>query len=249
MNMSRVFQRRDAETPKTSFGLARWLIRWPGGAVLILICSSVLVAQVAKQANEGYKTKEGRETVAKSLDASDRDQKQKPKELVEAMSLTPGMVVADLGTGTGYMLPYLSRAVGPTGRVLAEDIFPDFLEKAGATVKRQNLANVSLVKGGETDPNLPDSGVDVALALDSYHHWDYPEKMLAALHRELRAGGRLVIVDYYKRADAMPGGRALQHIRLDVDDVIKEIAANHFRLVSQHEQTKASQYMAIFEKN
>jgi ubiquinone/menaquinone biosynthesis C-methylase UbiE len=214
-----------------------------------LLGSCLLHGQVARKANEGYKTPEGREGVAKSLDAADRDEKQKPKELVEAMSLKPGMVVADIGSGTGYMLPYLSRAVGPDGRVLAEDIFPDFLEKTGAAAKRHNLANVVLVKGSETDPKLPENGVDAALALDSYHHWDYPDKMLASVHRSLRAGGKLVIVDYFRSPDAMPNGRAMQHIRLDAPDVIKEIEANHFRLVSQHDHVKGSQYMAIFEKN
>ena len=72
--------------------------------------------------------------------------------------------------------------------------------------------------------------------------------MLAALHRQLRDGGRLVIVEYYKSPDAMPGGRAMQHIRLDAADVIKEIESNHFRLLSQHDHVKGSQYMAIFEK-
>ncbi len=131
------------------------------------------------------------------------------------MAIKPGMVVADIGTGTGYMLPYLSQAAGPGGRVIGEDIFPDFLEKAENAAKQHKLTNVQFIQGTETDPGLPESGVDVALALESYHHWNYPEKMLAALHRELRDGGRLVIVDYYKRPDAMPGGRAVQHIRLD----------------------------------
>ena len=72
-----------------------------------LLLASSLFGQVASQANEGYKTTEGRESVAKILSAPDRDEKQKPRELVEAMSLKPGMVVADIGTGTGYMLPYL----------------------------------------------------------------------------------------------------------------------------------------------
>ena len=214
-----------------------------------VVLGGLLFGQVAKQANEGYRTPEGRATVGKTLAAPDRDEKQKPKELVEAMSLKAGMVVADIGTGVGYMLPFLSQAVGPQGHVIAEDIFPDFLEKAEATVKRDNLQNVQFIKGSETDPGLPENGVDVVLALDSYHHWDYPEKMLSALHRELRDGGRLVIVEYYKRPDAMPGRRAMQHIRLDAPDVIKEIEANHFRLVSQHEHVKGSQYMAIFEKN
>jgi len=215
---------------------------------LLLACAFTLEAQVAKQANEGYRTKEGRDSVAKTLAAPDRDEKQKPKELVEAMSIKRNMVVADIGSGTGYMLPYLSEAVGAEGRVLAEDIFPDFLEKAQATAKQHNLSNVEFIRGSETDPNLPGNGVDVALALDSYHHWDYPDKMLAALYSELRPKGRLVIVDYYKRPDAMPGGRAMGHIRLDDADVIKEIEANRFRLISEHEHIKGSQYMAIFEK-
>ena len=215
---------------------------------IVLLCAGVANGQVAQQANEGYKTPEGRDTVAKSLSAADRDEKQKPRELVGAMSLKPGMVVADIGTGTGYMLPFLSAGVGAQGRVLSEDIFPDFLEKAKNTAKQHKLNNVEFIQGTETDPGLPENGVDVVLALDSYHHWNYPDKMLAALHRELRAGGRLVIVEYYKRPDAMPGGRAMQHIRLDAPGFIQEIEGNHFRLLSEHDHVKGSQYMAIFEK-
>ena len=215
----------------------------------LLLCASVLCGQVAKDANERYQTKEGRESLARTLSAADRDQKQKPQDLVAAMSLKPGMTVADIGTGTGFMLPYLSPAVGSGGSVLSEDIFPDFLEKAKNTAKENKLTNVKFIRGSETDPSLPENSVDVVLALDTYHHWNYPDKMLAALHRELRAGGRLVVVDYYKRPDAMPGGGAMQHIRLDDADVIKEIQANHFRLISEHEHTKGSQYMAIFERN
>ena len=219
------------------------------GFLLLSLCAASLAAQVATKANEGYQTPEARESVGKTLSAPDRDEKQKPRELVAAMSLQPGMVVVDIGTGVGYMLPFLSQTVAPNGRVLAEDIFPDFLEKAEITAKQHKLANVEFIKGSETDPALPENGVDVALALDSYHHWNYPDKMLAALHHELRDGGRLVIVEYYKRPDAMPGRRAMEHIRLDAADVIKEIEGNHFRLLSQHEHVKGSQYMAIFEKN
>ena len=211
----------------------------------LLFCASVLCGQVAKDANERYQTKEGRESIAKSLSATDRDQRQKPRELVAAIGLKLGMVVADIGTGTGYMLPYLSEGVGPGGRVLGEDIFPDFLEKAKRTAQEHKLGNVGFVQGSETDPGLLENGVDVALALDTYHHWNYPQKMLAALHRELREGGRLVVVDYHQAAAEIPP----HHIRLDEADVIKEIEANHFRLISQHEHTKGSQYMAIFEKN
>ena len=216
---------------------------------ILLLCASGLFGQVATQANQGYKTPEWRASLAKMLSAPDRDERQKPRELVAAMSIQPGMVVADIGTGTGYMLPFLSEAVGPEGHVLGEDIFSDFLADARNTAKQHKLANVEFIQGSETDPGLPENGVDVVLGLDTYHHWNYPEKMLAALHRELRAGGRLIIVDYYKRPDAMPGGHAMQHIRLDAPDVIKEIESNHFKLLSQHDHIKGSQYMAIFAKD
>jgi predicted methyltransferase len=87
------------------------------------------------------------------------------------------------------------------------------------------------------------------LVLDAYHHFDYPEKMLAALHRALKPEGKLVIVEYYKRASAMPNGRALTHIRLDMPDVIKEVEANHFHLILEKEQIKNVQYMLVLEKD
>jgi ubiquinone/menaquinone biosynthesis C-methylase UbiE len=216
--------------------------------LLVPVLLSAAFAQVADKANAGYKTPEGRDQVARSLIAPDRDAKQKPDELVKAMQLQPGMTVADIGTGAGYMLPFLSRAVGPGGHVLAEDIQDDFLAKARAHAGAEKLANVDFIKGTEKDPTLPAASVDVALALDSYHHYDYPREMLAGLRAGLKPGGRLVIVEYYKSPTSMPNGRAMEHIRLDKPDVIKEVEANGFHLVSQREQVKDSQYMLTFAR-
>ena len=216
--------------------------------ILLAISCRLLSAQVATDANQRYQTPEGRKAIAAGLGSDGRDATERPQELVDQMHLKPGMTVADIGTGVGYMLPYLSRAVGPSGRVMAEDIFDDFLNAAKQRAGEQKLANVAFVKGTETDPHLADGSVDVILALDSYHHYNYPEKMLAAFTQALRDGGRLVVVEYYKRPNAMPGGDAVKHIRLDEPDLVREIESNGFRKVSEHEHIKDSQYMVVFEK-
>jgi predicted methyltransferase len=208
----------------------------------------MLWAQVATDANQRYQTAEGRKALAAGLGGPARDATERPQELVDEMALKPGMTVADVGTGVGYMLPYLSRAVGPSGRVMAEDIFDDFLDAAKQRAGEQKLVNVAFIKGTETDPRLPAGSVDVILALDSYHHYNYPEKMLAAFAQALRDGGRLVVVEYYKRPNAMPGGDAVKHIRLDEPDLVREIESHGFRKVSEREHIKGSQYMAVFEK-
>jgi len=203
-----------------------------GGETLVLLAvAGALSAQVAGQANSGYKTPEQRQGVATTLGNPERDQQQKPGQLVHDMGVQKGMTVADVGTGIGYMLPFLSRAVGPDGHVIAEDLFDDFLAAARDRAENQKLTNVAFVKGTETDPNLPEGQMDEVLVLDAYHHFDYPEKMLAAIHKSLKDGGKLVVV------------------RLDMPDAIKEIEANHFHLVMEKETIRNSQYMLVLEKS
>jgi ubiquinone/menaquinone biosynthesis C-methylase UbiE len=215
-----------------------------------LACGAA-IAQVADKANEGYKTHEGRESVAKGLGDPAREDRQKPRDIVDAMDLKPGGTVADVGTGVGFMLPYLSHAVGDTGHVIGEDIQNDFLDKAKLKVQLSRLSNVQLVLGTDRDPKLPADSLEGVLVLDVYHHFDYPEAMLEHVHDSLLSDGKLVIVEYFKRPGAMPGGdpnRAVEHIRLDQDDLIKEVEANGFRLISKRDLVPKSQYIAIFEK-
>jgi predicted methyltransferase len=222
--------------------------RLTAALISLLVLASGMFAQVSQRANERYQTPEDRAAMAGALGSSRRDAQQKPRELVQEMALKPGMTVADIGTGPGYMLPYLSGAVGPSGRVFAEDIFKDLLDKAEKKAQNETLTNVKVVLGTEKDPKLPADSVDVALTLDAYHHFEYPAPMLAGIRGALKESGRLVIVDFYKRPDAMPNGRAMQHVRLDKDDVIREVEANGFRLVSQRDHVPGKQYMIVFEK-
>src|SRR5512140_1916279 len=159
--------------------------------------------------NGRYQTPEGRAGIAKTLDSATRAEEQKPEQLVSELGLKKGDRVADVGTGTGYILPYLSRAVGSDGVVYAEDIFSDFLDRARDKAKSEKLLNVRFVLGADRDPKLPASELDMALLLESYHHFEYPKTMLDNIRTALKPGGRLALVDYYKR-----GGMA-EHERLD----------------------------------
>ena len=211
-------------------------------AVLMAVCS--VSAQVAEKANEGYKTPEARRGMIATLTDASRDARQRPRELVAALGIRPGMTVVDLGSGPGYMLPHLSEAVGGEGRVISQDIFPDFL--AEARKRTAGLKNVSFVQGNAKETKLTAKSADLILVLDVYHHLDYPKETLSQLRAALKPGGRLAIVEYHKNDVAM-NGRAKEHVRLNDADAVAEIEANGFRLRTRSDFVPQVQWLGIFE--
>jgi ubiquinone/menaquinone biosynthesis C-methylase UbiE len=217
---------------------------------VLVACAAALAAQVAEKANSAYKSPEGRAGMMKTLAAPDRAEQLQAERIVAQLQIRPGMAVADLGAGAGVLLPYLSKAVGAQGKVYSQDIFDDFISHARAYAKQEGLKNIEFVKGTEKDVRLPERSVDLAVTVDAYHHFDYPAETLATLRKALKPGGRFAIVDYYKRPGAMGDGPrlnlAVEHIRLDLDDVIKEVTSNGFRLLEWREHVPGKQYLAIF---
>jgi ubiquinone/menaquinone biosynthesis C-methylase UbiE len=211
--------------------------------LLGLIAAAAAFGQAAKDANAGYQTEKARAGIVGRLLAHDREETQKPRELVEAMHIAPNMTVADIGTGAGFMLPYLHDALGDGGRLIAEDIFPDFLAQARKRAAGAGLKEVQFIQGTERDPKLPEGAVDVALVLDAYHHFDYPQEMLAGIRSGLREDGRLVLVDFYQR-----GFRDPKHIRADEAEVVKEVESAGFAVVSVKPFIADRQYIATFRK-
>ena len=106
----------------------------------------------------------------KAFDGPDRDAWQKPGDVVSLLQLWPGNVVADIGAGTGHFEPYLAKAVGATGRVLALDVEPHMVTYLKARVKKERLANVTVQQVAANDPGLPDGSVDRLLVVNTWHH-------------------------------------------------------------------------------
>ena len=155
--------------------------------------------------------------------------------IVGTLGLRKGMMVADIGAGTGLFLDPLAAGVGPRGRIYAVDISPRFLEHLRERTKAEpDLRNVTVVEGGANDPRLPDSSVDLALIVDTYHHFEFPRTMMSALHAALRPGGRVLVVDF-ERIPGVTREWVLGHVRAGKEVFRDEILSCGFELVREHD--------------
>ncbi len=130
------------------------------------------------------------------LDRAERESEEQPARAVDALRLRSGMVVADVGAGSGYYTVRLARAVGRNGRVYATDLQPRMLDLIRARLARDQISNVTLVQGTTTDPALPDATFDLVLMVDVYHELSGPQAFIARLKRSLKPDGRLVLIEF-----------------------------------------------------
>nr|MDP9119902.1 class I SAM-dependent methyltransferase [Acidobacteriota bacterium] len=177
------------------------------------------------------------------LERPEREAQEKPEEVVRAMELKDGQVVAEIGSGTGYMSRRVARAVAPAGKVYAEDIQPEMVDLTRKYAARDGIANLVPVLGSETDPKLPKAGVDRVLLVDVYHEFQKPEQMLARIRDCLAPGGRVYLVEYRLE------GESAEHIRrehrMSVEQVLSEWNRAGFELVRRLE-TLPSQHLFVF---
>jgi ubiquinone/menaquinone biosynthesis C-methylase UbiE len=153
------------------------------------------------------------------LEGPDRDAWQKPDAIMDALGIADGAAVADIGAGGGWFTVRLARRVGPNGVVYAEDLQSPMLEAIQRRVDREGLKNVRTIKGEAGDPNLPPSGVDVVLIVDTYHEFSKPVDMLRHLAAALKPGGRIAVINFTKEGGG-PGPPAEE--RRDQAEVISE---------------------------
>jgi phospholipid N-methyltransferase len=161
---------------------------------------------------------------AKEFDNPERDAWQKPAEVVAAVNISPGLTVADIGAGTGYFEPHLSKAVGPKGSVIAVDIEPDMVRYLRERAAKEKLTNVTAVQASPGGTGLADGSVDRILIVDTWHHVPERGAYVAQLKKALKPGGQLIIVDFTLEATKGP---PKEH-RLAPEKVIAELEAGGF---------------------
>jgi ubiquinone/menaquinone biosynthesis C-methylase UbiE len=172
--------------------------------------------------------------------------------LAAACRLAPGLRVADVGAGTGLFEPLFSTLVGPTGRVFALDISPEFVAHMRRRVVLEALANVDVVRCPDDATGLPPASVDVVFVCDVYHHFEHPEKNLKSIRATLKAGGRLVVVDF-DRVEGKSSDFVLHHVRAGTEQFTKEILAAGFALERGENAEEAAalkeSWLAVFVKS
>jgi len=138
------------------------------------------------------------------LERPEREQEEGLSLLVECLKLQPGMVVADIGAGSGVISVRLARQIGPEGKVLAVDIQREMLRALEIKCKGLGITNIQGVLGTSRSPNLDDQSVDLAIMVDVYHEFEFPYEMLLAISRSLKPGGRVAFVEYRKEDPTIP---------------------------------------------
>lgn len=178
------------------------------------------------------------------LDRPEREDEEHPTKVIDALELKGGEVVADLGAGSGYFTFKLSPKVGEKGKVLAVDIQDEMIAELKKRIEKNKVTNVETVKCTESDPKLPEAGVDIVLMVDVYHEIAFPYEVMSAIRKALKPGGRMVFVEYRKEDPKVP----IKEIhKMSIEQLKKEMAV--VGLVHQKTvDTLPRQHIAIFEK-
>ena len=167
-----------------------------------------------------------------------RDDRNEATTVMDLAAIEPGMTVADIGAGEGYYTIRLAERVGAKGRVLAQDIDDEAVQRLGLRVERERLDNVSIKLGAPDDPRLPENSFDRIFMVHMYHEVAEPYAFLWRLRPALRPGGRVIVVDVDRPTD--------QH-GIPPNMLFCEFAKVGFRLVGFERKPELQGYYAQFE--
>ena len=181
-----------------------------GSALLVLV---VGLAAQDKSVRPGINDTFKDPIITKFVGSRARVGKSTPrKEVVAACQLKPGMAVADVGAGKGLLTRLFAAEVGPRGKVYAVDIAPKFLEHIRKTSREAGFTNIETVLCKPDSAELPERSVDLVFICDTYHHFEFPYRTMASIHKALKPGGRVVLIDF-QRVEGKSREWVLNHVR------------------------------------
>jgi len=220
----------------------------PLAACLLALAALALAAGCARDgaphagAHPHHHSFAGAEDWAARFDDPARDAWQKPDAVISRLGLRKGMLVADIGSGTGYFAVRLARAV-PRGWVYGVDIEPDMVRYLNERAAREGLSNLESRLGQPDDPQLP-QGVELVLLVDTYHHIDDRSAYFTRLAGELAPGARVAIVDF-KPGD-LPVGPP-DAMKVPPDQIVEEMGAAGYELATDDRSLLPYQVLQIYD--
>ncbi len=180
------------------------------------------------------------------LERPEREEYQKKDEIMRALELKPGQRVADIGAGSGYFTIPVAKAVGPTGKVWAIDIFQEMLNYIDRRLKAEQLENVELLKVERDDPQLPPAGVDIILMVDTYHYIQNRTEYAKKLREGLAPGGKVVVIDFIPKPwEERPWGPPPEQ-HLSKETLNSEMAEAGLKVVKDHDFLP-EQFFVVYE--
>jgi predicted methyltransferase len=171
----------------------------------------------------------------------------KRKEIAAAVGLKPDSVVADVGAGTGLFTRLFAAELKEKGKVYAVDIAQKFLDHIAKVNKETGITNVTTVLCKDDSVELAAASIDVAFVCDTYHHFEFPQRTMASIHKALKPGGKVVIVDF-RRVKGESTDWVMNHVRAGQDVVEKEISEVGFKKVGEEKKLLKENYLVVFEK-
>lgn len=130
------------------------------------------------------------------LERNKREREERTDLLLEALALQPGMVIADIGAGTGYLSRRMAPLVMPGGKIIALDLQPEMVNILQTGVNRSGLKQIVVKLGAIDDIKLPKNSIDMAIMVDVYHELAFPYEVMSSIMLALKPRGRLVFVEY-----------------------------------------------------
>ena len=169
--------------------------------------------------------------------------------IVANCEIKQGSVIADVGAGTGLFTRLFAQSVGEDGWVFAVDIAPRLVRHVVSKATEAGTANITGVVCAENSISLPPNSVDVVFLCDTYHHFEFPKSTLASVHRALRSGGKLVVVDF-ERIEGESREWLIGHVRAGKEVFRAEIQDAGFNFAEEKKlEAFKENYFLVFKKN